>query len=85
MTQAPENFSPNERVEAALVAARRSLTSTSFSEWNQETFFRALEKAARSNELTEDEERALIAAATEEVGADADETSSNPFEQTLCD
>jgi len=85
MTQAPENFSPNERVEAALVAARRSLTSTSFSEWNQETFFRALEKAARSNELTEDEERALIAAATEEVGADADETSSNPFDQTLCD
>lgn len=68
-----------------MVAARRSLTTTSFSEWNQETFFRALEKAARSNELTEDEERALIAAATEEVEADADETSSNPFDQTLCD
>ncbi len=85
MTQAPENFSPNERVEAALVAARRSLTTTSFSEWSQETFFRALEKAARSNELTEDEERALIAAATEELEADADETSSNPFDQTLCD
>lgn len=85
MTQAPENFSPNERVEAALVAARRSLTTTSFSEWNQETFYRALEKAARSNELTEDEERALIAAATEELEADADETSSDPFDQTICD
>ncbi len=84
-TQAPENFLPNERVEAALVALRRSLTTTSFSEWSRETFFRALEKASRSNELTEDEERALVAAATEEVEADADETSPNLFVQTLCD
>ncbi|MBQ7813125.1 MAG: serine/threonine protein kinase, partial [Thermoguttaceae bacterium] len=83
--QAPENFLPNERVETALVALRRSLATTSFSEWNRETFFRALEKATRSNKLTEAEERALVAVATEEVETDADETSPNPFEQTLCD
>lgn len=64
---------------------RRSLTTTSLGEWSQETFFRALEKASRSNVSTEDEERALVAAATEELEADADETSSNPFDQTICD
>jgi len=85
MTQAPENFSPNERVEAASIASRRSLTTTSFGERNRETFFRPLEKAARSNESTDDKERALEAAATEELETDAVETSSNPFEQTLCD